>query len=231
MEDYFNVTSDEYLPLRDVVFKTLRQAILMGELAPGQRLMEIQLANQLGVSRTPIREAMRKLELEGLVVMVPRKGAQVAKINQKGLNDVLEVRSSLEQLAVELACDRITNLELNALQEALLKFNQAVESKDLSLIAETDVVFHDIIYTSTKNERLIVILNNLREQLYRYRIEYLKDYESHPSLIAEHEAIYDALCTHNIASAKKNITSHIYNQAMTVSRIIEEEEEKANNKK
>ncbi|MDO5518941.1 MAG: GntR family transcriptional regulator [bacterium] len=231
MEDYFNVTSDEYLPLRDVVFKTLRQAILMGELAPGQRLMEIQLANQLGVSRTPIREAMRKLELEGLVVMVPRKGAQVAKINQKGLNDVLEVRSSLEQLAVELACDRITNSELNALHEALLKFNKAVEHKDLSEIAETDVVFHDIIYTSTKNDRLIVILNNLREQLYRYRIEYLKDYESHPSLIAEHEAIYDALCTHNIASAKKNITSHIYNQAMTVSRIIDEEEAKASAKK
>ena len=95
MENYFNATSDEYLPLRDVVFKTLRQAILMGELTPGQRLMEIQLANKLGVSRTPIREAMRKLELEGLVVMVPRKGAHVAKINQKGLHDVLEVRCSL----------------------------------------------------------------------------------------------------------------------------------------
>ncbi len=227
MEDYFNVASDEYLPLRDVVFKTLRQAILMGELSPGQRLMEIQLANQLGVSRTPIREAMRKLELEGLVIMVPRKGAQVAKINQKGLNDVLEVRCSLEQLAVELACERITNEELEKLHDALNKFNDAVASKDLSLIADTDVVFHDIIYASTKNDRLIVILNNLREQLYRYRIEYLKDYDSHPSLIAEHDAIYDALCTHNIASAKTNITSHIYNQAMTVSRIIEEEDAKA----
>lgn len=226
MENYFNVTSDEYLPLRDVVFKTLRQAILMGELTPGQRLMEIQLANQLGVSRTPIREAMRKLELEGLVVMVPRKGAQVAKINQKGLNDVLEVRCSLEQLAVELACERITDEELNNLHQALLDFNKAVENKDLSDMAEKDVVLHDIIYASTKNDRLIVILNNLREQLYRYRIEYLKDYDSHPSLIAEHEALFEALCTHNIAEAKKNITSHIVNQAMTVSRLIDEENQK-----
>ena len=85
----------EYLLLRDVVFKTLREAILKGDLAPGERLMEIKLANQLGVSRTPIREAIRKLELEGLVVMVPRKGAEVAKITEKDLRDVLEVRASL----------------------------------------------------------------------------------------------------------------------------------------
>ena len=78
MELNFTVKMDEYLPLRDVVFNTLREAILRGELKPGERLMEIQLANKLGVSRTPIREAIRKLELEGLVLMIPRKGAEVA---------------------------------------------------------------------------------------------------------------------------------------------------------
>lgn len=77
----FNV--NEYLPLRDVVFNTLRQAIITGEFAPGERLMEISLANRLGVSRTPVREAIRKLELEGLVIMIPRKGAQVARITEK----------------------------------------------------------------------------------------------------------------------------------------------------
>ena len=74
----FSVDMNEYLPLRDVVFNTLRQAIITGEFAPGERLMEIALANRLGVSRTPVREAIRKLELEGLVVMIPRKGAEVA---------------------------------------------------------------------------------------------------------------------------------------------------------
>ena len=74
----FRVTMNEYLPLRDVVFNTLRQAILK-EAGAGERLMEIQLAERLGVSRTPIREAIRKLELEGLVLMIPRKGAEVAK--------------------------------------------------------------------------------------------------------------------------------------------------------
>lgn len=81
----FSVNMDEFLPLRDVVFNTLRQAILRGELKPGERLMEIQLANKLGVSRTPIREAIRKLELEGLVLVIPRKGAEVADIKEKSL--------------------------------------------------------------------------------------------------------------------------------------------------
>lgn len=224
MDEHLKVTSDEYLPLRDVVFKTLRQAILMGELVPGQRLMEIQLANQLGVSRTPIREAMRKLELEGLVVMVPRKGAQVAKINQKGLNDVLEVRCALEELAVELACERITEEELKELRAALDRFKAAVPGKDLVDLAQKDVELHDVIYAATKNERLMVILNNLREQIYRYRVEYLKDYASHQGLQEEHEALYEALRTHNTTAAKETIKSHIYNQMMTVSRIIEDED-------
>ncbi len=88
MEPNFKVNMNEYLPLRDVVFNTLRQAILRGELKPGERLMEIQLANKLGVSRTPIREAIRKLELEGLVLMIPRKGAEVAEITEKNMRDV-----------------------------------------------------------------------------------------------------------------------------------------------
>ena len=87
MGSAFKVTMNEYLPLRDVVFNTLRQAILRGELEPGERLMEIQLAERLGVSRTPIREAIRKLELEGLVLMIPRKGAEVARISEKSLRD------------------------------------------------------------------------------------------------------------------------------------------------
>ena len=118
----FEVTMDEYLPLRDVVFNTLRQAILRGELKPGERLMEIQLANKLGVSRTPIREAIRKLELEGLVLMIPRKGAEVAEITEKNLRDVLEVRCALEELAVQLACDRMDEEGIKAMKEASADF-------------------------------------------------------------------------------------------------------------
>ena len=101
------VNYDEYIPLRDIVFKTLREAIITGDLKPGERLMEIKLANELGVSRTPVREAIRKLELEGLVIMTARKGAEVAPINEKDLREVLEIRKVLESLACELACKNV----------------------------------------------------------------------------------------------------------------------------
>ena len=167
----FEVTMNEYLPLRDVVFNTLRRAILRGELKPGERLMEIQLANKLGVSRTPIREAIRKLELEGLVLMIPRKGAEVAEITEKNLRDVLEVRCALEELAVQLACERIDKRGIKELHTAADRFRDVLGSDDITQIAQADEAFHDVIFTATDNERLIQLLNNLREQMYRYRIE------------------------------------------------------------
>ncbi len=109
---------EEYMPLREVVFLTLRSQILRGELKPGERLMEISLANRLGVSRTPIREAIRKLEHEGLVVMIPRRGAHVAEITQQELKDVLEIRKSLEILAVTKICRCITDREFGELEKA-----------------------------------------------------------------------------------------------------------------
>ena len=144
MEPKLEVTMDEYLPLRDVVFKTLRQAIPRGELKPGERLMEIKLANKLGVSRTPIREAIRKLELEGLVLMIPRRGAEVAEITEKSLNDVLEVRKALEELAVQLACERMDEEGLEALKKAAKEFEESLGSEDVTRIAEADVAYHDL---------------------------------------------------------------------------------------
>ena len=162
METNFQVNMNEYLPLRDVVFNTLRQAILRGELKPGERLMEIQLANKLGVSRTPIREAIRKLELEGLVLMIPRKGAEVAEITEKSLRDVLEVRKALEELAVKLACDRMTKQQMSQLKEAAKEFEETLKTNDVTKFAEADVKFHDVIFMATDNQRLIQLLNNFR---------------------------------------------------------------------
>ncbi len=222
MEDNLKVNINEYLPLRDVVFNTLRQAILKGELAPGERLMEIQLAERLGVSRTPIREAIRKLELEGLVVMIPRKGAEVAKITEKDLKDVLEVRCSLEELAISLACEKIGEDQVKELKETLIDFENAMSSKDVTNLAEIDVKFHDIIYSSTGNQRLIQILNNLREQMYRYRVEYLKDSQSHAKLLKEHKDIVSSLIKRDQEAATRDIKEHIYNQVMIVSKNIKE---------
>ena len=182
--------------------------------------MEIALANKLGVSRTPIREAIRKLELEGLVVMIPRKGAEVARITEKDLRDVLEVRTSLEKLAIELACDRITEEDINDLNLACKDFEESFGKDDLTTIAEKDVAFHDIIFRATKNARLIQILNNLREQMYRYRVEYLKKEEAYPQLIAEHEELIDNISKRNKEEATRIMCEHIDNQVATVINVI-----------
>ena len=218
----FEMAIDEYLPLRDVVFNTLRRAILKGELEPGERLMEIALANKLGVSRTPIREAIRKLELEGLVIMIPRKGAEVAKITEKDLRDVLEVRTSLELLSIELACDRITSEELVELKQTCRAFEEALKGDDLTEMAEKDVAFHDVIFKATKNARLIQILNNLREQMYRYRMEYLKDKNFHQRLVEEHRMIVSAIEKKDKETAVSLIREHIYVQELTVIKHITE---------
>ena len=220
MEPNLKVNMNEYLPLRDVVFNTLRQAILRGELKPGERLMEIQLANKLGVSRTPIREAIRKLELEGLVLMIPRKGAEVAEITEKSLRDVLEVRRALEELAVQLACEKITKEEIRELERVAKEFQQVVNSSDITEIAEVDVCFHDIIYTATDNQKLIQLLNNLREQMYRYRVEYLKRDGVFPQLIAEHEAIIRHIENNEKEKATEVMCRHIDNQVETVIDVI-----------
>ena len=220
MEPKFEVKMDEFLPLRDVVFNTLRQAILRGELKPGERLMEIQLANKLGVSRTPIREAIRKLELEGLVLRIPRKGAEVAEITEKNMLDVLEVRRALEELAVKLACERITEEEIQELKEAADAFQKILSEKDITKIAEADEAFHDVIFKSTGNDRLIQLLNSLREQMYRYRLEYLKREEYHPQLLEEHQQIIDRITRKDQSEAAELIDRHIGNQVDVMLEMI-----------
>ena len=188
MTSEFSVNMNEYLPLRDVVFNTLRQAILKGELKPGERLMEIALAERLGVSRTPIREAMRKLEQEGLVVMIPRRGAQVANITEKAK-----------------------------------EFEHTIAEGNLVKLAEADVAFHEIIYQASDNKRLIQVLNNMREQIYRYRVEYLKEGETRDVLVKEHEELTKAIRERDVERARELSFQPIENQRMAIMRSIEAE--------
>lgn len=220
MTEDLKLNMDAFLPLRDVVFNTLREAILKGDLKPGERLMELQLAAQLGVSRTPIREAIRMLEQEGLAVTVPRKGAEVAKMTLKGMEDVLEIREALDILACQLACERITGEQLELLAEKKKAFEDSLKSGNVKAIAETDVAFHDVIYDATGNPKLVNMLNNLREQIYRYRVEYLKKAENYPKLISEHNAIFDSLANRNQEDATESIREHVKNQAIAVKEVI-----------
>ncbi len=226
MQDNWQANMDEFLPLRDVVFNTLRQAILTGELKPGERLMEIHLANKLGVSRTPIREAIRKLELEGLVTMIPRRGAEVAQITEKSMQDVLEVRRAMDALCAELACDRISAEELESLKKACDHFELAVKTKDVKKIAQADVALHDIIVQATGNSRLIQLVHNLSEQMYRYRFEYIKDFSQHQRLVEEHRIIYQGIVNKDKETSSQAAKLHIDNQEIAIIRQIRLEREK-----
>lgn len=220
MADFRQTMMDDFLPLRDVVFRTLRQAILTGEMKPGERLLEIHLANKLGVSRTPIREAIRMLELEGLVIMVPRRGAQVAQITEKSMSDVLEVRCALDELAVELACARITEEEKEELMTACEAFEKATLTGQVHVIAKADVEFHDIIFKAAGNPRLTQMINNLAEQMYRYRFEYIKDESQHQMLVKEHRRICESISSKDVVASKDAIREHIENQEKSILRQI-----------
>lgn len=223
MTDNLKLEMNEYLPLRDVVFKTLRAAIFRGELKPGERLMEIQLADKLGVSRTPIREAIRMLEQEGLAVTIPRRGAEVARMTLKDMEDVLEIREALDELAVCVACERITEEQLEQLEAAKGVFEQCTTENDVKKLAEADVKFHDVIYEATGNPKLIALLNNIREQLYRYRVEYLKDSSIYQDLIVEHTLIFESVRAHDVQGAKQHMHVHVANQACAVKEIIQKQ--------
>ncbi len=216
----FSLDAASYLPLRDEVFFTLRDRILKGELSPGDRLMEIPLAEKLGVSRTPVREAIRLLEREGLAITIPRRGAQVARMTEKDLSDVLEVREALDELAAEKACKNMNDEIIEKLSAAMDEFKRAARSDDIKVIVEADEAFHHIIYEAADNPRLLSIVDNLKEQMYRFRFEYIRGEESYDTLISEHLSIIEGLKKKDVDFVKKMMHTHLQNQIEAVRQII-----------
>lgn len=225
-DELSNMKINEYLPLRDIVFQSIRKAILTGELEPGERLMETQLGEKLGVSRTPIREAIRKLELEGLVIMVPRKGAQVAHFTQKDIQDVLEVRAALEALAAKLACKRMDERSFLRLQLVIAEYEYAVKEKDIETMIQKDVEFHETIFKATNNDKLSQFFNNMREQVDRYRIAYLKNSEESSNVMSEHLELLAALKNRDEELSERLASEHIKVQCEAIMKVIKSKEEK-----
>lgn len=209
MDSLTKINLDNYKPLRDVVFENLRTAILEGNLKAGQRLMEVQLAEQLGVSRTPIREAIRKLELEGLVVMLPRKGAYVANMSFKDLIDVLEIRASLEGLAASLATERRREEDIVELERVAKEFEASVREADIDKVLKKDVEFHEKIFSMANNKKLYQLITSLWEQVHRFRVTYVSNYNASLSLVEEHNRILGAIKSGDCELAKKYATEHI----------------------
>ena len=211
---------DSYKPLRELVCENIRQAIIDGTFSPGERLMEIQLADEMGVSRTPVREAIRKLELEGFVVMIPRRGTYVADISIKDITEIYEIRTCLDTLAAGLAAERITDEELEALNRLLVEIGQHIADNNMEKIVEADTAFHDILYQASRNERLRSIINNLREQLTGIRGRSM----SYPGCLIEtmeeHRTLVDSIAARDSERAQEAARVHIENAEHTLMKSL-----------
>ncbi|MBE6074002.1 MAG: GntR family transcriptional regulator [Selenomonas ruminantium] len=212
---------DSYQPLREVVCESLREAIRNGILKPGERIMEIQLAEELGVSRTPVREAIRKLELEGYVVMMPRRGTYVASMSIRDINEIFEIRTALESLSNGLAADHITDEELEHLQRLLVIIGGYIKEGNMEKIVETDIEFHDTMYHAARNTRLVGIISNLRDQLTRFRTLSMSYPGRLEATLEEHRLIVEAIAQGDRKAASKAAERHMENSEKTLLKAME----------
>lgn len=229
-EVQLDVEGQSSLPLRETVYLSLRKWILTGQLKPGERLTEIRLGKLMGTSRTPIREAIRKLELEGLVTLTPGSGARVAKFSEKELRDILEVRCALEMLSARLASQRITDEEREELKKSCERFRATCNKGDKLKIAEADIQFHDIIISAARNQKLTELVNRLSDNIYRYRFEYIRDESAYERLILEHDELCGAIVRGETELAENYAKIHIIHQQETVLQEIRSEQKEDSKK-
>lgn len=217
---------DSYQPLREVVCESLRDAIRKGILKPGERIMEIKLAEELGVSRTPVREAIRKLELEGYVVMMPRRGTYVADMSIRDINEIFEIRTALESLSNGLAAEHITEDELEHLQRLLVIIGGYIKDGDMEKIVETDIEFHDLLYHAARNSRLVGIISNLRDQLTRFRTLSMSYPGRLEATLDEHRSIVEAIARGDGRAARKAAERHMENSEKTLLKAMDMQKKK-----
>lgn len=200
-----NFDLQNHRPLREIVYEELKREILVGEIAPGTRMMEIELADEMGVSRTPVREAIRKLEKEGLVTIEPRKGAYASDVSIKDMVDVLEVREDLEAMAAQ----RVTEDEKKALLDATLEYQKAVESEQTEDIIRCDEGFHQLIVNCSGNKTLIQLFSQVQELALRFRYLYYDDFSRYERMPLEHREIEEAILSGNFEEARVAAGEHV----------------------
>jgi len=175
---------------RDGVYEALKLSILRCELLPGQRLLEKELVSKIGKSRTPVREAIIKLEQEGLVEKLNGKGGYfVSSIRKQDIEEIFNIREVLESYCVSLAIDRIGKEELNQLEQITQEEELSESSGNIYSLIESDTRFHEIIYRACGNQKLYEILNNLKNHIYRFRTLSFKSRERKNIPLSNHKKL------------------------------------------
>lgn len=204
-----NFDIQNHKPLREMVYEELKMEILTGAIIPGTRMMEVELAEEMGVSRTPIREAIRKLEKEGLVTIEPRRGAYASMISTDDMVAILEVRQDLEGLAAYFAASRMKEDQLEELKSVCEKYNEAVSSGNMDDMIKHDTRFHRIIVDSCNNKILEHMIEQLQELVLRFRYIYYDNFKRAENMPEEHAAILEAIASGDEAAARYAADIHI----------------------
>ncbi len=205
------ISPDNISSLRSKVFDKLQNAIIEGQFKDGENLTEIRLSTDMGVSRTPVREAIRQLELEGLLETIPNKGAIVKGISEKDIRDIYEIRVLIEGLAARWAATGITEEELKALERALDLQEFFTHKNDSEQLLKIDSLFHDIIFSACNSRPLIHVLRMFHKYVQRARGQALSTPERAAKVYEEHKAIYLALKEHNARGAEEAMFIHVKN--------------------
>lgn len=198
-----------YLPLRLQVYQSLREAIVSGRLRPGERIVEDRVCAELGVSRSPLREALRRLEGEGLVSILPRRGAVVTEVSDRDGMNLFAVREVLEGLAARQAARHITSDELSELESLLLEMADRVRAKDTAHLVALNTQFHELVSKASRNRWVLDFLSGVRAQTRRLYRSSLEGPGRAPQSLAEHRLILDALRRADPEEAERMARKHV----------------------
>jgi len=210
-----------YELLSQKVYQVLKKEIVRGILEPGSRLSENKLAKEMHVSRTPIREAIRKLTAEGLVKTSPNKRMTVSKVSLVDMKEVLLVRGALEGLAASIAAKRISSQEIDKLEKIVTQMSLHAAKEHLSSYCEVDDKFHDLILDVCGNKWIIKVRENLSNFIYRYRFKSLSVLGRIKCSLEEHRAIMESLKKHDSEEANKLSQIHMENTIINILKNVE----------
>lgn len=207
--DIMNFEKKSQKPLKELVYLELKHKILTGEIPSQTRLMEVELSEKLNVSRTPVREAIKRLTDDGLVQMEARKGAYVAKISIKEMLDVFEIREDMEGFCAYLAAIRSTPEEKAALRELAEGYELACERKDKMEIIRYDEEIHNYIVSCCNNETLKQLVNYVQELSLRFRYLYYEDDSRYMDTSQQHIRLIEAIENGDADKARKLADQHV----------------------
>ena len=200
---------DQPESLKQIAYRALHRALISGELQPGEIYKEKELATMLGISRTPVREALLELSAKGLVKFLPRKGIQITQFNLQDLNEIFELRKALELMSIEKVAAFITKNDLHTLQHVLEAQRKSAEKKDFMEFLQHDRAFHTLISELTNNGRLVSNLENIRDLIHLMGAHALSAEGRLEEVIEEHEAVFEALSAADQEAARKKMDYHL----------------------